>query len=81
MAETLETLSGFHPSDALDSSRIEARMAQAVQWHEDALVADFGAVGLATIGKMCKTPLTDGVFAGHVRAVTGYAKALEGLEL
>jgi len=56
-------------------------MHQAIRWHEDAVTADFGTFGLANIRKMCKTPLTDGVFAGHARTVDGYANALEGLDL
>jgi len=81
MTEALVSLLSFHPQDRAIHTRTDARMGQAMRWHEDAVMADFGTFGLANIRRMCKTPFEDGVFTGHAKAVAGYEKVLEGFDL
>ena len=77
VAESLATLLSFRVPEIGLPQRKADRMAQAIRWHEDAMVAKFGTFGLAKFRAVCKTPSTDGVFAGNANAVKRLASALE----
>ncbi len=77
--ESLASLLAFRDGTGQTDRRRAARRAQAVRWHEDALLDAFGRLGVAKLRSLCNSTPESGVFAAHAKTVAGLAGALENL--
>lgn len=79
LPDALATLLSFRGGEGDRATRKKRRLAQAAQWHEDALLTLFGTLGLAKFRSVCKTHLDHGIFEEQAKTVKGLASALEDL--
>ena len=80
LPESLNALLKFMPVAPHDPARLSRRRASAERWHADTVATNFGIFGLALTRRVCKTPLTTGIFAWHADIVERLRAVLKTLE-